>query len=287
MPSSAIHSILLPVRDDGMADSVLSHAAVVARRFAAEVQVVHCHPRAADWMPYGVVVPNIVRRQIEEAARANVDGTADQLLAEFKARAAEHGLAEGPHDPGEATARFTNYEGKQVDAVRHFGRLADLICVPKPDKARNLGANTLKTALFSSGRPVMICPASSELVGDFCAHVAIGWNGSLEAARASALAMPLIEAAGQVTILSTGDVEHSATADEYLGYLDLRGVRAAVRQFEGRGNVGAKLLSETTAAGAGLLIMGAYHESYERETVFGGNSQAVVDATEIPVVMVH
>ena len=41
------------------------------------------------------------------------------------------------------------------------------------------------------------------------------------------------------------------------------------------------------AKGADLLVMGAYHDSYERETIFGGNTQAVVDEATIPVVLVH
>ena len=41
------------------------------------------------------------------------------------------GLKIGDFEPNTATARFIEYEGKQVDAVRHFGRLADLICVPQ------------------------------------------------------------------------------------------------------------------------------------------------------------
>lgn len=36
-----------------------------------------------------------------------------------------------------------------------------------------------------------------------------------------------------------------------------------------------------------LLVMGAYHECYEREPIFGGNSQVVVAEAELPVVLVH
>lgn len=279
---------MLPVRDDGMGDSVLDHAAVIAKRFGARVRIVHCHPSPDDLMPFGVVIPSILRRQIEEAARTSADSSAAQIVEDYRARASALGLAEATdHQVGTASARFIEYEGKQVDAVRHFGRLADLICVPQPDKERNLGGNTLKTALFSSGRPVMMCPQSTPVPQDFCDHVAIGWNGSLEASRAAALAMPIIEAAGTVTILTTGDTEHTASADEFRRYLELRGVGSTIREFKGRGVVGQALLDQSTEAGAGLLVMGAYHDSYERETVFGGNSQVVVDNAQIPVVLVH
>jgi len=39
--------------------------------------------------------------------------------------------------------------------------------------------------------------------------------------------------------------------------------------------------------GADTMIMGAYGDSHERETIFGGNTQQVVDRSLMPVIMVH
>jgi nucleotide-binding universal stress UspA family protein len=239
-------------------------------------------------MPFGVVVPAALRRQIEEALGNAADVDKDGLVAEFRTRAARMGLVEQGYEKGKATARFIEYEGKQAEAVRHFGRLADLICVPQPDTSQNLGFNTLKTALFSTGRPVMMCPSNKEVQDGFADDVAIAWNGSLEATRAVALAMPLIAAANSVTVLTTGDTGHDPAAWQLLRYLELKGVAATERRFtRARTIVGRQLLEETVAAGAGTLIMGAYHDSYERESIFGGNSHVVVKEAEIPVVFVH
>jgi nucleotide-binding universal stress UspA family protein len=286
MPGSALHTIIMPVRDDGKGEAVLAHAAIMAQRFGAHVRIIHCHPRPDDMMPYGVVVPRFLRRQIEEAAQRNATSDEVQLRQRFRAQAEALGLAEDGAGRDGPTCSFVEYEGKQVDAVRHYGRLADLICVPQPDKASNLGFNTLKSALFSSGRPVMLCP-EREVPPAIGRHVAIGWNGSLEAARAVAMAMPLIETAERVTILSKGHSEHAATAEELAEYLARREVVATPHAFEVKGNAGRALLDKCGEFGADLLVMGAYHESYERETVFGGNSQAVVDEATLPVVMVH
>lgn len=279
---------MMPVRGDGKGDNVLAHAAVLAKRFGARVRVIHCHLKTADLMPYGVVVPRAVREQIEAAVKQNAGLTESQLLEEFRALAAKFGLAEQDFEPGKATARFIEYEGKQVDAVRHYGRLADLICVPQPDPKMNLGVNTLKSALFFSGRPVMMCPPQDKVEDGFADHVAIGWNGSLEASRAVAMAMPFISAAKSVTILSSGTPSHDPSAEQLQRYLELREVDSAIRRFDAKGsNVGRQLLTETREAGAGVLIMGAYHDSYERESLFGGNSQVVVKEAEFPIIMVH
>jgi nucleotide-binding universal stress UspA family protein len=47
------------------------------------------------------------------------------------------------------------------------------------------------------------------------------------------------------------------------------------------------LLSASTNLGADMMIMGAYGDSHERETIFGGNTQAVVDNAELPVLLNH
>ena len=288
MPLTTLHTIMLPVRGDGKGDNVLAHAAALARRFGAGVQMVNCAPRTSDVMPFGVVIPQVVRRQIEEAMSANADVNEAQLLEEFKVLAAELGLAEQDHKDGKATARFIDFEGKQVDAVKTFGRLVDLICVPQPDPKLNLGFNTLKSALFTSGRPVMMCPPQDSVADSFADHVAIAWNGSIEATRAVAMAMPLIASATSVTIIAGAPESTVPRPEEVKRYLTLKGVDAGLRLFSPEsGNVGVQLLEQTKASGAGVLIMGAYHESYERESLFGGNSQAVVEKADIPIVLVH
>ncbi|NNL73133.1 MAG: universal stress protein, partial [Silicimonas sp.] len=151
-----IHTIMVPVRGDGKGDNAFAHAAVVAKAFNAHVRVVHCRPKPEDLMPYGVVIPTFMRKQIEEVTAKNAQGEEDQLRKEFQDLAVDMGLPEIPPTPGQATASFAEYAGKQVDAVRHFGRLSDLVCVPRPDRQQNLGANTLKSAIYSSGRPVLM-----------------------------------------------------------------------------------------------------------------------------------
>ena len=281
-----IRRILVPVRGDGLGENVLAHAAALARRFDAHVQVVHSHPTLQDLMPFGVVVPGFMRKQIEDAAAASVSSEESRLREEAVSLAKKFGLSEQPAGSGPSTS-FVEYAGKQAIAVRQYGRLSDLICVPQPDRKRNLGTNTLQSALYSSGRPVMMCPprdAAPEALGQ---SVTIGWNGSLEATRAVALTMPIIEKADKVAILTTGDQAEATSAAELGDYLALSGIGAEVKDFKKQDSIGQDLLNHSKDAGADLLIMGAYHDSFERETIFGGNTQVVVDHAKMPVIFVH
>jgi nucleotide-binding universal stress UspA family protein len=283
-----LSKILVPVRGDGKGDNVLAHAAALAHRFHSHIEVAHCRARPEDLMPFGVPMPAFARETFLKQAHELANQVENSLRAELHALAMGLGLSEtDPPHGASATVSFIEEAGKMVDVIKAHGRLADLIAVPKPDRDRNIGSNSLKAALFRTGRPVMMCPETDAVPADLGAHLTIGWNGSLEAARAVALTLPLIGGAKKVTILSSGTGEpHGATTAELVNYLALRGVTASVRNFD-VSNPGRGLLDETRAAGATLLIMGAYGDSHERETLFGGNTQTVVDDATLPVVLVH
>ena len=282
-----IRKIVIPVRGDGKGDNVFAHAAAVARRYAAHVVVTHCRARAEDMLPYGVPIPAAMKKLLLEQTGTVADQVEEGLRAELAALAERFGitLSDTPLE-GVASASWVEQQGRQVDVIKRHGRLADLICVAKPDVSRNLGTNTLKAALFHSGRPVMMCPPAETPPETLGARVAIAWNGSTEASRAVALTLALIEGADEVLILSGGKAVDGAGATDLGDYLAARGVAARVEMFDAK-SVGAELLARSEAFGADTLIMGAYSQSHERETVFGGNTQHVVDHAAMPVVMVH
>jgi len=283
-----IRKILVPVRGDGKGDNVLTHAAALARRFKAHVAITHCRARPEDLLPYGVPIPGFLKKQLLDHAAGVADQEELGLQAEVRALAETLQLdLAGDSATDTATASWVEEAGRQVDVIKRHGRLADLICVAKPDVDRNLGSNTLKAALFNTGRPVMMCPTADAVPDNLGEHVTIAWNGSHEASRAVALTLGLTESAKAVTVLTAGREVHGASTDDLLEYLRMRGISADVKRFTVKNNLGKELLEHTRDAGASVLIMGAYGDSHEKETVFGGNTQSVVDNALMPVVFVH
>ena len=284
-----IRKIVIPVRSDGKSENVFAHAAVLARRYKSHIAVTHCRPRGEDLMPYGVAISASLRKlllsqsaevanQVEEGMRTEIEALAVTFGVEMAAAAL----------PDQASAEWIEEQGRQVDIIKRHGRLADLICVAKPDVDRNLGANTLKSALFNTGRPVMMCPMKETPPDVLCDKVAIAWNGSVEASRAVAATTGILDKASEVTILSGGIEIHGAESATLLNYLESRGVNARVERFTpARKKVGQELLETSVALNVDTLIMGAYSNSHERETFFGGNTQYIVDRAEFPVILVH
>ena len=286
----SIAKILVPVRGDGKGENVLAHAAAVARRHNAHIEAVHCRARPQDMIPHGGAVPPALREQLEAQVVELANAEEASLQERFRARLARLGLElieSGIPPRDRPSAGWCEEQGKQMDVIKRHGRLADLVAVAKPDRDRNLGVNTLKAALFSTGRPVLVCPPAETAPQVLGERIAIAWNGSAEASRAVALALPLIQAADEIIVLDGGTGNHGAGGDEFMRYLEIRGVKARREPISGGDNPGRAILAAAAAAGADLLVMGAYSHSREHESVFGGATQYVVDQTGMPVVMVH
>lgn len=286
----SIAKILVPVRGDGKGENVLAHAAAIARKHNAHIEAVHCRARPQDMIPSGVAVPPALRKQLEAQMVELANAEEASLQEKFRAWLARLGLdlvETGIPPRDRPSAGWCEEQGKQMDVIKRHGRLADLVAVAKPDRDRNLGVNTLKAALFSTGRPVLICPPAETAPQVLGERIAIAWNGSAEASRAVALALPLIQAADEIIVLDGGTGDHGASGDEFMRYLEIRGVKARREPVSGGDNPGRAILAAAAAAGADLLVMGAYSHSREHESVFGGATQHVVDRTTMPVIMVH
>lgn len=284
----ALRTILVPVRGDGLGEGLLDHALALSRKSDAHIEVIHCRARPEDMIPFGVFLPASMREQIKSAAGNMADTEEAQLRPLFDAYARDHDLevVEAPPWPiGRASISWRERTGKQPTIVSAHGRLADVIVVPKPDRALNVGFNTLEAALFSTGRPVVMCPAKKP--GTLGAHVAVAWNGSAEAARMIATALPVLAGADKVTVLSVGsEVTAEIGADALVNYLASHDIAAeAVVRQESR--IAQTLLGECDQRGADMLMMGAYGQSRQLEMVMGGVTQHIVEQAGIPVLLSH
>lgn len=284
-----IRKILVPVRGDGKGDNVLAHAAAIAHRHTSHVVVVHCRPRAEDLMPFGIYIPDFLRKQLVEQSYKLADQEEAGLREELRVLARALNLDDSGDRVGKvASVDFVEVAGRQVDVIKRYGRLADMIAVAKPDRDRNLGKNTLKAALFHSGRPVLMCPPRPAAPDTLGAKVTVAWNGSAEAARALSQCKSVLRGAERIWVLSNGDDAGPGTSvDDLVSYLGLHGIEVTVERFPPHEKVGPELLRVSAGLGADMMIMGAYGDSHERETVFGGNTQAVVDTATLPVLLNH
>ncbi|MBG9390211.1 universal stress protein [Caenimonas aquaedulcis] len=151
-------------------------------------------------------------------------------------------------------------------------------------------ADFIESVLAQSGKPALVLPHEGHgtVAGN---HVVIAWKPTREAARAVAAAVPLLQRASRVHVLSWGgEEERVAGASLGLdGYLKLRGIEATWHREGGAepAEVGDLLLSRAFDLDADLLVMGCYGHSRAREWVLGGASRTVLRSMTLPVLMAH
>ena len=283
-----MRTIMVPVRGDDRGEGLLDHALALTHRRDAHIEVVHCRAQPEDMLPYGVFLPASLREQITGAAGNMADTEEGKLRALFDDYASQHDLkvVDNPPWPTDVPSiSWRERTGKQPNIVAVHGRLVDLVVIPRPNRAQNFGVNTLECALFSTGKPVLMCPPGT--VGALGQHIAVAWNGSTEAARAVTMAMPLLTAAGRVTIVSVGEDGSAETGPDALAaYLGSHGIDATVVAHD-QGRIAQTILATAAEQGADMLVMGAYGQSRQLEMVMGGVTQHIVDHAELPVLMSH
>ncbi|MGB8243416.1 MAG: universal stress protein, partial [Pseudolabrys sp.] len=121
-------------------------------------------------------------------------------------------------------------------------------------------------------------------------NVLIAWNCSTEQARAIALAMPLLQKADRITVLTVigGTGVPGPSAEQLIRYLHRNGIIAKPMRVELDGrNTGEAILSTAQLLGCDLLIKGAYTQSRLRQWIFGGATQHVLGNAALPVLLAN
>lgn len=170
---------------------------------------------------------------------------------------------------------------------------ADLLVLgqhdPSNPEAAPVPADFAESVLAISGKPALILPYAT-LPSVFGNTVALAWKPTREAARAVAAAMPLLQRARRVHVISWSGADEPVGGErlDLGGYLKLHGVEASWhRQGDEPAELGELLLSRAFDLEADLLVMGCYGHSRAREWVLGGTSRTVLRSMTLPVLMSH
>ena len=283
-----IRKLLLPLTGTAAGEAALATALQVARQFNAHVSALHVRVDSRDVAP--LAGEGLSGAMIEEMMKATEKESGDRsaaVYAMFNRFVTQHGVTLAAARRGEgATASFDVVTGREDDLIAQLARLADLTIVPHPSGGDEVSSSdALHAVLFDSGRPVLIAP--HEAPASIGERVCVAWNGTGESAAAVLGALPWLQRAGSVRILSSDDYQRRGPAAPDLArYLALHGVSAELAQFRPvEREVGRGLLAAAGEFGADLLAMGAYSHSRLRQLILGGVTRHVLEHARIPVLM--
>jgi nucleotide-binding universal stress UspA family protein len=277
-------AILVPTEHHVSMQSALDTALLLARKFDACIEGFPLRPGVADLVamdPDSGLTMVAVKENDAELIRHAEDV--------FRSFMVQHQVPERTGD-SEASLSWTWQKDAPSghDYVGSYGRLFDMIVLARPGPEwQSPSMITLESALFESGRPVLIAPpAAPRSLGS---NVLIAWNCSTEQARTTADAMPFLRQAERVTIVTVEGATVAGPSGEQLARtLQVNGINAEPITLKSRkGGAGEVLLSKAAELGCDLIVKGAYTQSRLRQMIFGGTTRHILANAKLPVLMAH
>jgi nucleotide-binding universal stress UspA family protein len=277
-------NILVPFSDDPVTHAAVALAMNIANEFGSVVEIL----RAIE--PPHVVINDIVPAAYVTQLHEQQQADSETVKAGFLNLASEMGITvvDQTADNDSPVAVWTEIKGREDFIVGDYGRLFDLIILSRrPSRFGGDWTTTMEAGLFESGRPVMLAP--TEAPEKFGENVVVAWNGSTETARTIAIAMPYLQRAKNVSVVSIdGVMVPGPSGPQVVERLLRHGINAKHVQDDLRGRQPGEAVLETCDnLSADLLIKGAYTHSRLRQLIFGGATQHIILNAKIPVLLAH
>jgi nucleotide-binding universal stress UspA family protein len=257
--------------------NAVSFAICAKARISAAACVVKVRAPHHAFSDAFIDVPALVDSEMKKSSDA-----AAELMARFEELARNAGAY------GESVINKC-YASEAPDLLVREARLRDLTILSAVPEDYNYPWYA-ESIIFGSGRPVLIL--STQAAREFTLdRMVVAWDGSRSASRAVADALPLLERAKEVqvlTVLKEKELSSKSPARELTQYLQRRGIDARSDCIDAVGRaIGEVLTSELLTRQADLLIMGAYGHSRIREFILGGATRSMLSSPPVPLFLSH
>lgn len=272
-----IKTILLHMANDDRHQARLKAGVSLARRFDAYLEVLYIVTPAS--MPAGITGRGASYAYLAEAT----------AIAHEKAAQIEHEIRQACKD---VSYSWTVVEGDHIDQLAARADYADLAVVSQshPDHLEDRVRLQVPEELpMEAACPTLVLPweaGEAEVPGR---HLLIAWKDTREAGRAVRDALPFLQTAGKVTILTIDPPNHQGdSAQNLMVFLERHGVRTQHHcNINGDDDIGAVILAVARELECDGIVMGAYGHSRLRELVLGGTTRYVLNHLHVPVIMSH
>jgi nucleotide-binding universal stress UspA family protein len=251
----------------------LAAASLLADAFGAQLAAVYAPADLADIIPWmgdgymGGVQPSALDSLREAAA-------AGELAARgaFEACACDRKI-------------FISLASPVWAGLAMEGRLSDIVVF---DDAAARGRSALSEAfqriVADEQRPTLVARAGLNVGG----VIAVAWDGGKEATRAVRTALPLLQKASKVLILTAPAASsRNPDAAALQGFLAPKGVNASVEILGDTGDPAPALVRAAKAASADILVAGAFGHTRLQEFIFGGATKVFLNADSPSLFISH
>ena len=274
-----LKDIVVNLTGGGPQDFAADYAISVAKAFGAQITgIAFVFDPVIPDAGLGAVSPSLIEMQRDDNARAAKDA-----VSRFVAAVKSAGVS----------AETRILDASLAGATNEFGRIArrfDIAAVGQSQREYGAAEELMiEGALFESGRPIIVVPYIQKQ-GLTLERVMVCWDGSRNAARAIADAMPFLTRAKAVELVIVTEPRKigETTGTHMAEHLVRHGVPVNVKSIS-RGDIDVQsaLLSHAADNGTDFIVMGGYGHSRLREFIWGGVTRNMLSAMTVPCLMSH
>jgi nucleotide-binding universal stress UspA family protein len=279
----AVRDVLLTLTSypDPTPVSVIEDAVSFASSLGSHIAAIACEARVQ--VPGSFLSSSLVNVAGMVASEAHKSlKNAQALLAAFESTAEKAGIQ---HE--RILERCLTYQvpGLFVE----YARLRDLTIVSVPESYDQWYAETI---IFGSGKkPTLVLPERPRAKPFELKTVVVGWDFSRAASRAISDAIPVLEKATEVrivTVVNEKSLDTKHSAEELAKNLSRHGIDVILDKVDAaRRSIGEVLETYAASCNADILVMGAYGHSRFREFILGGATKSLLSKPPIPILFSH
>ena len=280
----SMKTILVPMENHDAMQSALETALLLGRRCNSYIEGF-----TLRWSINEVMVGDVMGGVSLETYRDDIAEEAKKAKQIFETFMQKHDVPRTTETTESLSFGWLDDAAEGEGFIGSYGRVFDVIVMKRRDaRSGPIHDRLIESGLFESGRPILLSPPSPPQ--QIATNVLIAWNCSTEQARAIALAMPLLQKADRITVLTVigGTGVPGPSAEQLIRYLHRNGIIAKPMRVELDGrNTGETILATAQSLGCDLLIKGAYTQSRLRQWIFGGATQHVLGNAALPVLLAN
>ena len=268
-------TVLIPIESNDRSNPVEKAALEVGNIFSSHIIGLRVIPTTQSLQ--GVVEPHYLSSEIYDQILKNQAEEVEREQASFINTFENTGLG----------YEWIVEEGDFLQFLKQHARTSDLAIMPQGDDDIGSVMGDIPAFILTCGIPTLAVPTERR-EKSFAQNIFVAWNGGRESIRAVHAAMPFLQRADSVTVLSVceekKDEVNTADICKNLARHDVnvRGMTEALH-FD----PGARLLEICLEQKADLIVSGAWAHTRLAELVYGGTTKTFFNNQQIPVLLAH
>lgn len=271
-----IKTILVPICHEQGADERIECAIELANKFDAHVQALHILTPLEN-MTHAIHHDFTSSIEVYNQFQKEAEAEAEKLREKYENKLKSAGV------------RFdwVTEKGNLLDDLYTYSRASDITISSQKGDSFDEVVGYVNDFIIGSGLPVITIPKNYKNPLDLD-NILVAWDGSRESARATREALPFLQMANKVTVLTISDDDKTEVPEaDICIHLSRHGVNAEALTLPKQSSVSKCILDTADELDAGLIVSGAWGHKRLQEIVFGGVTKSLISNQKRPVLFAH